>query len=164
MGENVFCGFVWECLVGEKIVIISICLLYFQIRSTNPDVIAFQEVRCNGDQNENQIKEMQKLVPGYKWSFFKSSNRVQKPRHSFHKEYGREGILSIVSSENKIKKSCNYRISNWMMSHMSLIYKRFLVIKKKNKQILHISSVDIIIFLIIYLKLYLCSPVMIVFS
>jgi hypothetical protein len=151
-------------LSGKKIVIFSICLFYFQIRSTNPDVIAFQEVRCNGDQNENQIKEMQKLVPGYKWSFFKSSNRVQKPKHSFHKEYGREGILSIVSSENKIKKSCNYRISNWMMSHMSLMHKRFLVIKKKKKHILHISSVDIIIFFIIYFKLYLCSPVMIVFS
>jgi hypothetical protein len=72
--------------------------------------------------------------------------------------------LSIVSSENKIKKSCNYRISNWMMSHMSLMHKRFLVIKKKKKHILHISSVDIIIFFIIYFKLYLCSPVMIVFS
>lgn len=115
---NVFCSSVWEYLVGGKIVIFSICLFYFQIRSTNPDVIAFQEVRCNGDQNENQIKEMQKLVPGYKWSFFKSSNRVQKTKHSFHEEYDREGILSIVSTKNKLTKVVIIEITAWCRSYV----------------------------------------------
>lgn len=70
----------------------SISHIYLQIKSSNPDVIAFQEVRCGDSQNENQILELQKLIPAYKWSFFKCSNKVQKIKHSIKKGYNKEGL------------------------------------------------------------------------
>ena len=68
----------------------EVIFFQFQIKESNPDVIAFQEVRSNVE-DKNQIIELQKLLPKYKWTFFKSSTRVKKHKNSIHKDYDREG-------------------------------------------------------------------------
>ncbi|XP_063438028.1 uncharacterized protein LOC134719030 [Mytilus trossulus] len=79
----------WNVMFNWEIRKLKIAKL---IKSSNPDVIAFQEVRCGDSKNENQILELQKLLPAYKWAFFKCSNKVQKIKHSIKKGYNKEGI------------------------------------------------------------------------
>ncbi|CAH1784065.1 unnamed protein product [Owenia fusiformis] len=58
----------------------------------NPDIIAFQEVRADVRTGENQINEIQKLLPRYKWSYFHPINDIIPMKNTYLTGWEREGI------------------------------------------------------------------------
>lgn len=73
------------------------------IKETNPDIIAFQEVRMDAVGVRSQLLELQDMLADYHWMVVQPANEVQKMKHTYWKGWEREGIgmlskLAIIKS------------------------------------------------------------------
>ncbi|XP_041348088.1 uncharacterized protein LOC121367786 [Gigantopelta aegis] len=76
------------------------------IRETDSDIIAFQEVRIDRNEKHSQISELQKLLPEYSWSVWRSA-QASKIMGAIWTGWEKEGI-GVLSRKPIVNTSVHY--------------------------------------------------------